>query len=33
MPMERPGLHQLRAWYERLLARPTYRKHVAVPIV
>lgn len=32
MPIERPDLANLRAWYERLLARPPYRKHVAVPL-
>jgi len=32
MPIERPDLPHLRAWYERLLARPAYRKHVALPL-
>jgi glutathione S-transferase len=30
MPIERPGLATLRAWYERLSARPAYRQHVMV---
>jgi len=33
LPIERPNLLYLRAWYDRLLARPGYRRHVAVPIV
>jgi len=32
MPIERPDLPNLRAWYERLLARPPYKKYVAVPL-
>jgi len=32
MPVERLDLHYLRAWYDRLLARPGYRKHVALPL-
>ena len=31
MPIERPDLPGLRAWYDRLLARPPYAKHVAQP--
>lgn len=32
LPIERPELPRLRAWYERLLLRPAYRTHVAVPM-
>jgi glutathione S-transferase len=33
LPVERPAdMPNLRAWYERLLLRPAYRKHVAVPM-
>ena len=28
----RPDLPRLRAWYDRLLERPAYRAHVAVPL-
>ena len=28
MPIERPAMHHLQAWYERLKARPAYRKAV-----
>ena len=28
--LERPELPNLRAWYDRLLARPAYRDHVAM---
>lgn len=31
MPIARPDLPALRAWYERLLERPAYRKGVCVP--
>lgn len=31
MPIERPELANLRAWYERLRARPAYRRGVCVP--
>ena len=31
MPIERPELANLRAWYERLRARPAYRRSVCVP--
>ncbi len=30
--LERPALPALRAWYDRLLERPAFRKHVAVPL-
>lgn len=30
--VERPELPYLRAWYERLLERPAYAKHVAMPM-
>lgn len=29
--IEKPGHPHLRAWYERLLARPAYQEHVGVP--
>jgi glutathione S-transferase len=32
LPVERPDLPNLRAWYDRLLARTAYRTHVAVPL-
>ena len=32
LPFERPDLPDLRAWYERLAARPGYKKHVALPL-
>ena len=32
LPVARPELANLRAWYERLLARTPYRTHVAVPL-
>ena len=32
LPIARPDLSNLRAWYDRLLARPAYRTHVAVPL-
>lgn len=31
MPIERPALPHLAAWYERLRARPAYRKGVCIP--
>ncbi|MGF1631135.1 MAG: glutathione S-transferase family protein [Kiloniellaceae bacterium] len=31
MPIERPVLPHLRAWYERLCERPAYRKGICVP--
>lgn len=30
--IERPDLPNLRAWYDRLLARPAYKRHVAGPM-
>ncbi len=30
--IERPGLPALRAWYDRLLARPAFAAHVALPM-
>lgn len=33
MEFERPEVANLRPWYDRLLARPAYRDHVARPIV
>jgi glutathione S-transferase len=33
LPIERPNLHHLRAWYDRLLALPIYDKHIARPMV
>lgn len=32
MPVERPALPHLSAWYERLAARPAYRKAVMIPL-
>lgn len=32
LPIERPERRHVRAWYERLLARPAYAAHVAVPL-
>ncbi len=32
MPIERPQLPALQAWYERLLERPAFRTHVALPL-
>jgi len=32
MPIERPDLPHLRAWYDRLSARPAYRKTVMIPL-
>jgi glutathione S-transferase len=32
MPIERPALPHLQAWYERLAARPAYRKAVMIPL-
>jgi glutathione S-transferase len=32
MDFERPPLPHLRAWYDRLLERPPYRAHVALPL-
>ena len=30
--MERPEMPALRAWYERMLSRPAYARHVAMPL-
>jgi glutathione S-transferase len=30
LPVERPALPQVRRWYDAMLARPAYAKHVAV---
>jgi glutathione S-transferase len=32
LPIERPDLPRLKAWYERLSARPAYQKNVMVPM-
>lgn len=32
LPIERPALPGLQAWYERLAARPAYRKNVMLPL-
>jgi glutathione S-transferase len=32
LPIERPELKNLKAWYERLKTRPAYAKHVMVPL-
>jgi glutathione S-transferase len=32
MPIERPPLPALQAWYDRLLQRPAFRTHVALPL-
>jgi glutathione S-transferase len=32
LPIERPELKNVKAWYERLLTRPAYKKHVATPL-
>jgi glutathione S-transferase len=31
--IERPDLPNLRAWYERIVARPAFKKHVMLPLV
>lgn len=31
-PVDKPELPHLRAWYDRLLQRPAYRDHVAMPV-
>ena len=33
MPVQRPEMPHLRAWYDRLLENPIYRDHVARPLV
>lgn len=32
MPIERPDLPHLEAWYQRLATRPGYRQHVMIPL-
>ena len=32
LPIERPKLPHLEAWFERLCARPAFRKHVDIPL-
>ncbi|MFI4988052.1 MAG: glutathione S-transferase family protein [Alphaproteobacteria bacterium] len=32
MPIERPELPHLAAWYKRLCARPPYRSHIMIPL-
>jgi glutathione S-transferase len=32
LPIERPELPNLRAWYERLVARPAFKQHVMIPL-
>jgi glutathione S-transferase len=32
LPIERPDLPHLKAWYERLATRPAYRKNVMIPM-
>ena len=32
LPMERPSLPNLEAWFERLCARPAFKKHVDLPL-
>jgi glutathione S-transferase len=32
LPMERPQLPNLEAWFERLSARPAFKKHVDLPL-
>jgi glutathione S-transferase len=32
LPMERPRLPNLEAWFERLCARPAFKKHVDIPL-
>jgi glutathione S-transferase len=33
MPVDRPEMPHLRAWYDRLLENPIYREHIARPLV
>jgi glutathione S-transferase len=33
MPVDRPEIPHLRAWYDRLLQSPIYREHIARPLV
>jgi glutathione S-transferase len=32
LPIERPKLERLSAWYERLCQRPAYQKHIMIPM-
>ena len=32
LPIERPELPNLRAWYQRLTARPAFAQHVMLPL-
>jgi glutathione S-transferase len=32
LPMERPRLPNLEAWFERLCARPAFKKNVDIPL-
>jgi glutathione S-transferase len=32
LPIERPKLDRLSAWYERLCERPAYRTHIMIPM-
>ena len=32
LDVERPDLRNLKAWYERLKARPAYAKHIMIPL-
>lgn len=32
LPIERPSLPQVEAWYERLKARPAFQNHVMIPV-
>jgi glutathione S-transferase len=32
LPIERPALANLRAWYERLRERPGFKRHIEIPI-
>jgi glutathione S-transferase len=32
LPVERPELPHLRAWYERLTSRPAFAEHVMLPL-
>jgi glutathione S-transferase len=32
LPMERPKLPNLEAWFERLCARPAFQKNVDIPL-
>ncbi len=32
LPITRPALPNLRAWYDRLTQRPAYQRHVMLPL-